>query len=58
MIRTVDEKSKSLMEKFLKLSTKSELVFATESGHFVQMTQPDIVVNGVKWVLDNLSASS
>lgn len=58
MISTVDEKSKGLMEKFLKLSTKSKLVFATESGHFVQMTQPDIVVNGVKWVLDNLSASS
>ncbi|KAM0520645.1 hypothetical protein ACHAPE_003042 [Trichoderma viride] len=58
MIRTVDEKSKGLMEKFLKLSTRSELVFATESGHFVQMTQPDIVVGGVKWVLDNLSASS
>ncbi|KAL7893932.1 Alpha/Beta hydrolase protein [Trichoderma sp. TUCIM 5745] len=58
MISTVDEKNKGLMEKFLKLSTRSKLVFATESGHFVQMTQPDIVVDGVKWVLDNLSASS
>ncbi|KAL6895110.1 Alpha/Beta hydrolase protein [Trichoderma evansii] len=58
LISTVDQKSKGLMEKFLKLSTKSELVFATESGHFVQMTQPDIVVDGVKWVLDNLPASS
>lgn len=58
LISTVDEKSKGLMQQFLKLSTRSELVFATESGHFVQMTQPDIVVNGVKWVLDSLSASS
>lgn len=58
MISTVDQKSKSLMEKFLKLSTRNKLVFATESGHFVQMTQPDIVVDGVKWVLDNLPASS
>ncbi|KAM0264336.1 hypothetical protein ACHAQJ_000826 [Trichoderma viride] len=58
LIKTVDEKNEGLMKEFLKLSTKSELVFATESGHFVQMTQPDIVVNGVKWVLDNLPTSS
>ncbi|KAJ5654184.1 alpha/beta-hydrolase [Penicillium lividum] len=57
LIRTVDAKNKALMKEFLKLSTKSELVFATESGHFVQMTQPEIVVDGVKWVLQNLSAS-
>ncbi|OBT52941.1 hypothetical protein VE04_07631 [Pseudogymnoascus sp. 24MN13] len=58
LIRTVDAKNEGLMKEFLKLSTKSELVFATESGHFVQMTQPEIVVDGVKWVLDNLPASS
>lgn len=58
MIKTVDAKNEGLMKEFLKLSTKSELVFATESGHFVQMTQPEIVVDGVKWVLDNLLTSS
>lgn len=58
LIKTVDEKNEGVMKEFLKLSSKSELVLATESGHFVQMTQPDIVVNGVKWVLDNLAASS
>ncbi|KAL4861128.1 hypothetical protein BDV12DRAFT_208352 [Aspergillus spectabilis] len=58
MIRTVDAKSESLMRKFLDLSTTSELVFATESGHFVQLMQPEIVVDGVKWVLNNLTASS
>ncbi|KAA8642737.1 hypothetical protein EYZ11_012997 [Aspergillus tanneri] len=58
LIRTADEKSEGLMKEFLKLSTKSKLVFAHESGHFVQLTQPDIVVNGVKWVLDNLQTSS
>ncbi|KAF2157236.1 hypothetical protein K461DRAFT_220051 [Myriangium duriaei CBS 260.36] len=58
MIKTVDAKSEGLMREFLKLSTKSELVFATESGHFVQMTQPEIVVDGVKWVLYNLQTSS
>ncbi|KAI1259683.1 alpha/beta-hydrolase [Xylariaceae sp. FL1019] len=58
MIRTVDEKTKQLQTEFLKLSTKSKLVFASESGHFVQLTQPEIVVDGVKWVQDNLAKSS
>jgi pimeloyl-ACP methyl ester carboxylesterase len=58
LIKTVDAKNESLQKEFLKLSTKSELVFATESGHFVQMTQPEIVADGVKWVLDNQPASS
>jgi pimeloyl-ACP methyl ester carboxylesterase len=48
LIKTVDAKNEGLTREFLKLSTKSELVFATESGHFVQMTQPEIVVDGVK----------
>lgn len=52
LIETVDEKTNGLMKEFLKLSTKSELFSATESGHFVQMTQPDVVVDGVRWILD------
>lgn len=58
LIATVDEKNAGLMKGFLKLSTKSERVFAKESGHFVQMTQPEVVVDGVKWVLDNQPASA
>ncbi|KAK4233634.1 alpha/beta-hydrolase [Achaetomium macrosporum] len=57
LIETVDAKTEGLMKEFLKLSTKSKLVFAKESGHFVQLTQPEIVVDGVKWVLDNRPAS-
>lgn len=53
LIKAVDAKNQGLMKEFLELSTKSELVLATESGHFVQMTQPEIVVSGVKWVLDS-----
>ncbi|KAF6834198.1 alpha/beta hydrolase [Colletotrichum musicola] len=56
LIDSVDEKNEVVMKEFLKLSTKSELVLATESGHFVQATQPEIVVNGVRWVLDNFTA--
>ncbi|KAE8322564.1 Alpha/Beta hydrolase protein [Aspergillus sergii] len=57
LIRTADEKSEGLMKEHLKLSTKSKLVFAYDSGHFVQLTEPDIVVDGVKWVLDDLQTS-
>lgn len=56
-IRTADGKTELLMKEFLKLSTKSKLVFAHESGHFVQLTQPDIVVDGVKWVIDGLTST-
>ncbi|KAL3418787.1 alpha/beta hydrolase [Phlyctema vagabunda] len=58
MIKSADKKSEGVMKEHLKLSTKSKLVFAHESGHFVQLTQPDIVVDGVKWVLEELQASS
>jgi pimeloyl-ACP methyl ester carboxylesterase len=58
LIKTIDQKNESVMMEFRKLSTKSELVFATESGHFIQMTQPELVVNGVKWILDDLPMSS
>ncbi|GAM33339.1 hypothetical protein TCE0_004f00167 [Talaromyces pinophilus] len=56
LIRTADEKSESLMKEWLKISTKSKLVFARESGHFIQLTQPDVVVDGVTYVLDNIQA--
>ena len=54
LISNVDAKNEALMREFLKLSSRSELVFARESGHFVQMTQPEVVVEGVKWILDHL----
>jgi len=52
LIGTADEKSEIIMRRHLQLSTKSKLVFARESGHFVQMTQPQVVVEGVKWVVN------
>jgi pimeloyl-ACP methyl ester carboxylesterase len=52
IIETADAKSAGLMEEHLKLSTRGRLVFARESGHFVQLLQPEVVVEGVEWVLD------
>jgi pimeloyl-ACP methyl ester carboxylesterase len=54
LIASADEKSEGLMREFCKLSTKSKLVFARESGHFVQLTQPEVVVEGIEWVLREL----
>ncbi|ESZ91373.1 alpha/beta hydrolase [Sclerotinia borealis F-4128] len=58
LIETADKKSTGLMKEFLKLSTKGKLVFARESGHFVQLTEPEMVVDGVKWVLNESQISS
>lgn len=58
LIAEVDAQNESLMKKFEEISTKTELVYATESGHFVQMTQPEIVVDGVKWVQQNLATKA
>ncbi|KAF2995446.1 hypothetical protein E8E14_004417 [Neopestalotiopsis sp. 37M] len=53
LIKTIDAKNERVQREFLKLSTRSQLVFATKSGHFVQITEPEVVVGGVKWVLNN-----
>ncbi|PVH92584.1 alpha/beta-hydrolase [Periconia macrospinosa] len=60
MIATADEKSEGLMRKHLKLSEKSKFVLAKESGHFIQLQQPDVVVDGIEWALSEIrdSASS
>ena len=58
MIRTADQKSEGLMKEHMKLSNRGKLVFADKSGHFVQLTQPDLIVDGVKWVLNELQTSS
>ncbi|OBT84843.1 hypothetical protein VE02_07298 [Pseudogymnoascus sp. 03VT05] len=57
-IEVIDEENDALIREHLRLSTRGEIVFARESGHFVQVTQPDVVVDGVKWVLDELKTSS
>ncbi|KFY62367.1 hypothetical protein V497_02405 [Pseudogymnoascus sp. VKM F-4516 (FW-969)] len=57
-IEGADEENDRLIGEHLRLSTRGKLVFARESGHFVQLTEPEIVVDGVKWVLDELKASS
>ena len=52
-----DAKSEGLMREFCTWLTRSRLVIARESGHFVQLTQPEVVVEGVEWVLGELRAA-
>ncbi|TEY65683.1 hypothetical protein BOTCAL_0137g00190 [Botryotinia calthae] len=57
LIEIADKKSEGLMKEHLKLSTRGKLVFADKSGHFILVTQPDMVIDGVQWVLDELQIS-
>ena len=54
MIDTANEKNEILQKEHLALSTKGKFVIAEESGHFVQLTEPEIVADGVRWVLKEL----
>ncbi|KAF7955934.1 hypothetical protein EAE96_004855 [Botrytis aclada] len=57
LIESADKKSEGLMKEHLKLSTRGKLVFADKSGHFILVTQPNMVVDGVKWVVGELQTS-
>ncbi|KAE9378418.1 alpha/beta-hydrolase [Stipitochalara longipes BDJ] len=52
------EKEKGFHESFLKLSTKGHWIDAQESGHWPHETEPELVADGVRWVLENLDAKS
>ncbi len=47
-----EEKDLSLQKEPLTLSNKGQLLHAWESGHNVHMIQPEVIAEGVKWVLD------
>ncbi|KAH8822002.1 Alpha/Beta hydrolase protein [Xylogone sp. PMI_703] len=51
MLSTWDEKDRSLQSEILLLSTKSRYVEAENSGHNVHLTEPQVIVEGVRWVL-------
>jgi pimeloyl-ACP methyl ester carboxylesterase len=50
-LRTWDEKHEGLQRGHLSLSSNGRFVVAGESGHHVQLTEPDVVADAVKWVL-------
>ena len=58
MIDTANDKNEILQKEHLALSTRGKFVLAKESGHFVQLTEPEIVADGVGWILQELSSST
>lgn len=54
ILSTWDEKDRSLQSEIMGLSTNSRYVEAKNTGHNVQLTEPDIIVQGVEWVLSRV----
>ena len=52
------EKEKRYHESFLKLSTAGHWIDAPESGHWPHETEPELIADGVRWVLKNLETKS
>ena len=47
-----DEREEELMREQLKLSTKGHYVRTLNSGHNLQMTEPEFVAGEIRWVLE------
>ncbi|RAO70816.1 uncharacterized protein BHQ10_006828 [Talaromyces amestolkiae] len=54
MIETYDALDEKWQKGLLGLSRRSRWVKAEKSGHNVQLTEPDVIVQEVKWVLENV----
>jgi pimeloyl-ACP methyl ester carboxylesterase len=57
VLDTSPDKDVALQREFLKLSTTGMFIQAPlTSGHNVQMTDPQCIADGVRWVLENLAS--
>jgi pimeloyl-ACP methyl ester carboxylesterase len=57
MMRLIDgweERDRDIQGEILKLSSKGRISVAEHSGHSVHLTEPERIVEEVKWVLSNL----
>jgi len=52
LVRTWDENEESLQREQLSYSTNSKVMIAAESGHRIELTQPDVIADAVKWALE------
>jgi alpha/beta hydrolase fold len=50
------EKERGFHESFLTLSNKNHWIDAVQSGHWVHHTEPELIAEGVRWVLESLEA--
>ena len=52
MVEGWDERDRELQSEALNLSKRSKFVETRNSGHFVHLTEPEIIVKAVSWVLE------
>ena len=52
LIETWNEKEEALQREQLVYSTSSSVLIAEESGHRIELTQPDIIAKAVVWCLE------
>ena len=54
ILETWDEKELELQREYLSLSERNKFIVAEKGGHNVHMTDPEVVVEGIKWTLANI----
>jgi pimeloyl-ACP methyl ester carboxylesterase len=52
LIETWSEKEEALQREQLVYSTNSKVLIAEESGHRIELTQPEVIAEAVKWCLE------
>ncbi|MCJ1416706.1 hypothetical protein MMC32_003044 [Xylographa parallela] len=57
-LETFDAREEKLQPEQLRLSSQSRYFYAGNSGHNVQVYQPDLVADEVRWILDTQPKSS
>jgi pimeloyl-ACP methyl ester carboxylesterase len=57
LIETWSEKEEALQREQLVYSTNSTVMIAEESGHRIELTQPEVIADAVKWCLAEYSPS-
>ncbi|KAH6675758.1 Alpha/Beta hydrolase protein [Halenospora varia] len=57
LVRTWDEKEEALQREQLAYSTNSKVMIAAESGHRIELTQPEVIADAAKWVLEEYMRS-
>ncbi|OKL60899.1 hypothetical protein UA08_03219 [Talaromyces atroroseus] len=53
-LKTYDTLDEKWQKGMLSLSSRSRWITTYKSGHNIQLTEPDVIVDEIKWVLDNL----
>ncbi len=55
-LKTFDEKDLELQSEISQLSSNSRFVEAKKSGHDIQLTEPELIAEEVKWVMGQYHA--